>query len=104
MPCSAPTPCCHPGCYRVGRGRFCAEHAREHERWRGTSVARGYDRAHQRWRRQVLERHPVCVDCRARKSTQAHHLVPVRDGGEWIVDNGVGLCHSCHSRRTGKGE
>ena len=51
-------------------------------------------------RRRILKHHPQCWFaypgiCTGR-STEAHHVVEVEDGGTNEEDNGVGVCHQCH--------
>ena len=64
---------------------------------------RGYDHRHRRWREAVLKRFPLCVVCerhgRITPATIAHHVVEVRDdpGKRLEVENGIGVCHSCHN-------
>jgi len=80
---------------------------REWDRQRGSSAARGYGARHRRWRAMILARDPLCVHCRERgrttPATEADHIVPLRRGGGWSLENGQGLCKSCHSRRTARG-
>jgi 5-methylcytosine-specific restriction enzyme A len=59
---------------------------------------RGYDK-HEKSRRAVLARDPVCRMCRIRPSTVADHIVPIRRGGaRFDLDNGQGTCEWCHNR------
>lgn len=64
----------------------------------------GYDRDHRAWRKQVLALYPICVDCRQAPSSHADHVIPIRVRPELRLDvrNGIGRCHSCHSRVTCK--
>lgn len=61
---------------------------------------------HQRFRRAVLARFPVCVECRAAWSTVADHWpVSRRDLVEQGLDpndpaRGRGLCKRCHDRSS----
>ena len=48
-------------------------------------------------RRAVLERDPICVNCRRRHSTIADHKVNLAEGGTNTIDNGQGLCDPCHA-------
>ena len=46
----------------------------------------------------VLSRDSYCPFCR-RKATEAHHIVFKQmggGGGDDIIENGIGLCYSCH--------
>jgi 5-methylcytosine-specific restriction protein A len=58
-------------------------------------------------RAQVLARDPLCVQCKARgrivPTTDVDHIVP-HDGDPvrfWDPANLQGLCHACHSEKTG---
>ena len=101
--------CVEPGCpvlVEAGKSR-CEGHERQRER--------EYD-AHQRparhafyrsreWRalsRQVLEEQPYC-GCGAR-AVQADHIQGVKERPDLALDrrNVVGMCRSCHSRKTAK--
>ena len=103
MPHLPAHPCAHPLCPNlIMEGRYCEEH--RHLRWRtrtAPTVARPYDRAqHKRWRLLVLGRDPICKICNTAPSTEADHIVPLDQGGGWSLDNGQGLCASCHGRKT----
>lgn len=96
--------CAKPGCPELARsGSYCARHrpARTFQHTKKTAE-RGYGGAHQRWRKAVLRRDPICVDClaagRATPATDADHI----DGNPFnrALDNGRGLCRTCHNRRT----
>ena len=73
---------------------------------RPSRQARGYDARHDAWRRAVLTEHPWCKDPRRRHpdallpATHADHIVPIAQGGTWLLENGQGLCHDCHSAKT----
>ena len=105
-----PTPriCAEPGCpNRADSGTRCTDHTRQQRRTldagRPSARARGYDARHERWRAAILTRDPVCMHCHAAPSTQADHIVPISAGGSrWELDNGQGLCASCHSRKTAR--
>ncbi len=88
--------------------RFCVahrslEHPREEDefrkqyktvRWRATRAA-------------VLQRDPVCLDCRKAAATVADHVIDAR---AWVamgrdfydMDNLAGKCQPCHDRRTAR--
>ena len=102
-------PCKQNGCPALVEGRYCPRHQKEvdaadRER-RGSAASRGYDKDHRRWRSEVLDRDPVCVVClesgRVTASEEADHIVALRDGGGWELENGQGLCGLCHRRKTG---
>jgi 5-methylcytosine-specific restriction endonuclease McrA len=48
----------------------------------------------------VLHRDPLCRGCEREPSRQADHVVPLKCGGTWDIENGQGLCDSCHSYKT----
>lgn len=58
----------------------------------------------------VLASQPLCEDCtavgRATPATEVHHRTRVAIDSTLALDfdNVVGLCCSCHSKRTGRGE
>jgi 5-methylcytosine-specific restriction enzyme A len=58
------------------------------------------------WRRDVLRRDPWCRDpggrhpSELRASTAADHVLPLTAGGSWELENGQGLCASCHAAKT----
>ena len=114
-PRKPPRPCSWPGCSALvsRRAPYCEPHLAEHRRRqdanRGTTAERGYGAAHRRWRRLVLLRDPICVDPfgvhRERgeivPATVADHVVPIAQGGaRFDLENGQGLCASCHGRKT----
>jgi 5-methylcytosine-specific restriction enzyme A len=105
-------PCASPGCPELVERGYCAAHA-------GQATARQYDRARRddpqrmatnstRWlklRRMVLARDPVCKGCGEAPSTDADHIVPIREGGAaWSLENLQGLCASCHAKKTRREE
>ena len=75
---------------------------------RGSAASRGYDRRWRAARAAFLRGEPLCVDCLADgfivASSEAHHIVPVRDGGTNEEVNLMALCKTHHSQRTGHGE
>lgn len=78
-----------------------------HQPARGTSSQRGYDAGWQRFRKQYLAEHPLCVLCeaegRAEAATVIDHIRAVRgpnDSGFYDEANLRSLCKSCHSRKT----
>ena len=110
MPFAAQRPCNgSPTCHRPAtyRGR-CQEHARTQEKAR-------YNADTRKWycttdwailRQAVLADDPICVMCKIAPSTDVDHKVPHR--GNYILfwdrDNLQGLCKSCHSAKTQKGQ
>jgi 5-methylcytosine-specific restriction protein A len=104
MPRRPRKPCAQPGCPAlIAIGRYCLPHERDADHVRGSRHERGYGTDHERWRRDVLALHPYCNDPYERHptemvpSTVADHIKPVRLGGEWTIENGQGLCNSCHA-------
>ena len=97
-------PCSEPGCPALTKhGGPCDAHRKR--RWhqhQEKTAARGYGPAHRRWRKVVLARDPLCIDCLAgglqTPATDADHI----DGDTFNrqIDNGRGLCRKCHNRRT----
>ncbi len=108
----AKRPCSYPLCSELVENGYCPEHANE-------STAHQYGQARRddpqrmqtnstRWlklRRIVLARDPVCRICGNAASTDADHVVPIREGGaKWSLDNLQGACHVCHSKKTRREE
>lgn len=108
-------PCQRPGCRALADARYCAEHAPAErgrfDRERGSAASRGYGRRHERWRKMILARDPLCMiqklcgrgispDALPAPATHADHIVPVRAGGEWSMENGQGACQRCHGWKT----
>lgn len=65
-----------------------------------------------RWverRKYILSRDPLCVDCQkagfVTAGTDLDHITPHRGDKVlfWSLENLQVLCHSCHSKKTGKG-
>lgn len=67
---------------------------------RPSSSAQGYGRTWQRLRRMVLAGQPVCADCQRAPATEVDHIVSKRKGGTDDRSNLIGLCCSCHSKKT----
>jgi 5-methylcytosine-specific restriction protein A len=96
-----------PGCRRTliaSPATRCADCAKAADRARGSRQQRGYGPEHQRWRAAVLARDPWCVACLARgvytESTVADHIVALRRGGGFDLENGQGLCSRCHGVKS----
>ena len=54
------------------------------------------------WSRSVRARdNDRCVECGSDKDLQAHHKIPVSEGGKYTLANGETLCWSCHDVRHG---
>jgi 5-methylcytosine-specific restriction endonuclease McrA len=102
MPFSPLGACRFPRCSRRGSHRgYCAEHAKQRERARGSAAARGYDAAWRKVRAEQLKAHPWCVEC-GLEATDVDHIVSVRQAPERRLDrtNLRSLCHRHHSQRT----
>lgn len=68
---------------------------------RASAASRGYGRKHRKWRQMVLHRYPICNICQREPATIADHVVPWQDGGDkFTLENGQGLCATCHNRKT----
>jgi 5-methylcytosine-specific restriction protein A len=87
-------------------GRVCPKHAaqapeRESDRRRGSASSRGYGRRHEKWRALILHRDPLCKIAHfcggLAPSTIADHVVQLRAGGDWSLENGQGACERCHN-------
>ena len=70
----------------------------------GRTTARGYGHAHQRTRRRVLARDPICTEpgCR-RPSTIAHHQPPLSERSDGFVADSSRMrevCAPCHAKLT----
>jgi len=98
-------PCLYPLCGALVVKGYCARHRRAAPP-RAKTTERGYDAAHVQWRRLILARDVYCVDPEQRHPHErrvavvADHIVPLRFGGGWKLDNGQGLCPSCHAAKT----
>lgn len=83
---------------------------REYDQRRGSSSSRGYDADWRRFRVWYLRRYPLCADHHERgelePAIEVHHKVKVKDdvGRRLDETNVIGLCKSCHSARTARGE
>jgi 5-methylcytosine-specific restriction enzyme A len=71
---------------------------------RGSRQSRGYGRAHELMREQVLAEEPLCREClkqgRVSATTIADHVIPKAEGGTDERDNYQGLCSSCDKVKT----
>jgi len=109
MPMRPKHPCAHQPCAELVDSRYCDRHAddaKQYDRSRGSSTARGYDRTWQKFRLMYLRRHTICEASEGceRPATEPHHIVRLQDGGARLSeDNLQALCHSHHSRLRGAG-
>lgn len=73
---------------------------------RESRQARGYGRAHDLMRVQVLREEPLCRICRAMDppritaSTIADHVIPKAEGGTDERENYQGICRPCDILKT----
>jgi 5-methylcytosine-specific restriction protein A len=73
---------------------------------RASRQERGYGRAHDLMREQVLREEPLCRLCReavpprVAASVIADHIMPKAEGGDDDRTNYQGLCHPCHRAKT----
>lgn len=113
MPNKALRPCNHPGCHELVQSGYCDKHkkdSRQYDKCRGNANERGYTRQWQELRRAFLLSYPLCHDCfnlvpqRVTQANEVHHIKAKRNGGTDSWDNLMQLCHTCHSKRTFKGE
>lgn len=92
-------PCAHPGCPELlpDGNRFCLRHnVKRHKK-----ADYIYSTAkHRHWAKMVLSRHPICRGCGEAPSAHADHIIPLKQGGDYSLENGQGLCHPCHNRKT----
>ena len=102
--------CSTPRCPElVADGGRCPECRAAADKIRGTATRRGYTSpGHQRFRRAVLMRDPICVECNIAASTVADHYPLSR---RELVDAGLdpnskergrGLCKRCHDKSTAR--
>jgi 5-methylcytosine-specific restriction enzyme A len=104
VPTRPPKPCTTVGCANLStQGGPCSLHRQAYDKRRGSAAQRGYnDPRHHAWRALVLANYTHCVDCHAPgdASDHADHIIPIREGGDWSVENGARRCKACHSRKT----
>jgi 5-methylcytosine-specific restriction enzyme A len=113
-PMGPKVPCRQPGCGRLSRDGGCELHPRRRQQSDARRERRKLDSpqtkqqrafyhsaAWKRIRQVVLIRDAICQDCRLRAAAEAHHIVSINEGGELLdLDNLVGLCRACHSKKT----
>lgn len=86
------------------------EQQRAYDERRPVPSKRGYDEVWRRCRDAFLRANPFCSDCQAkgrmRSAEEVHHTIKIRDDASRRLDweTLLGLCKSCHSARTAKGE
>lgn len=109
MPWAAKRPC--PRCGVLVENGLCAtcreKRTRQVDARRGSSAARGYGAAWQRYRLQYLRQHPLCRSCEARSRVSAanvvDHIQPHKGDPRlfWDPTNHQPLCTPCHNHKTG---
>ena len=88
----------------VTDGGRCAKH--RHDKQRGNSAERGYDRRWRKAREQYLKENPLCAHCaeqgRVTAANEVDHIVPHEGNAAlfWDQDNWQELCKLCHSAKT----
>jgi len=101
MPFKPKHACAFPQCPEIISidERYCEKHkkivSKQYEATRETAVKRGYNTRHQKWRKMILARYPICQRCNKVPSTIAHHID--RNVNNRSIENGMGLCESCHN-------
>src|SRR5665648_99111 len=91
-----PSKCARYGCPTITSRRYCRDHATG---WQTKGTTTPELRA---WRLAVLNRcgwrcqtqGPGCE----RRATQADHIIPVAEGGQTTMQNGAGICVTCHKK------
>jgi len=123
LPSRALRPCKDRDCTALTNDKtgYCPEHImlveefkkqqwREQDKHRDSSHKRGYDSTWEKLRKVFLRENPLCHDCiqheRITPAKEVHHIKKVREypSLRLVKDNLMGLCKSCHSSRTAKGE
>lgn len=96
--------CGQPGCGVIVQGGYCAEHKRDKDTKTDEERAFYNSRRWRNYRLGYLQRHPLCLSCKAKNVITAakvvDHIVAMRDGGDlWDPANHQGQCGSCHQRK-----
>lgn len=110
MPLKPQRPCNKSGCYELTRDRYCPQHKKAPDEFRGSSSKRGYGYRWQKARAGFLRKHPLCLHCeqegRVTTATEVDHIVPHRGDKSlfWDRSNWQPLCKTHHSRKTARGE
>lgn len=103
-------PCAHTGCKNLVRDtRYCDDHseqAKRYDRERGSATARGYGKAWQYLRKEILLRdsytcqHCGCFVGLRKGDAHVDHITSKERGGSDEPENLQVLCRSCHSAKT----
>lgn len=67
---------------------------------RPSSHARGYGRRWRELRSLVINRDPICRQCRDHLTQEVDHIKRKADGGSDDLNNLQGLCRACHQAKT----
>ncbi len=115
MPYKPGHTCAMPGCPGIAKPgkQYCDAHASHepvHEVYdpSRSATSRGYNSRWERARKTYLKMHPLCVQCEKEgkyvMATDVDHIIPHRGDQKlfWDTDNWQALCHSCHSKKTGR--
>lgn len=94
----APKHCGRTGCTTLVTGRtYCDQH--QPEPWSGGPNAwqgHGTTRRQRALVAEVLTEEPVCADCGMAPSTEAGHIIPRSQGGQYVRANLKGQCRPCN--------
>jgi 5-methylcytosine-specific restriction enzyme A len=102
--------CNYPGCSQLAaQNGYCKKHQNSgyHKNLQRHSM---YGRKWQTESKKYLAEHPWCEDCMKKGvftvATEVHHKRKHQGNSKlfWDKNNWQGLCHSCHSKRTARGE
>ena len=102
--------CLTPGCAQLTNGQdHCVDHRKRRKATKPLARDPRNDRRWRKFRQWFLAQYPLCSDCMGvqivKGAVDVHHILALRLGGALFeVSNCMALCHSCHSRRTQRGE
>lgn len=119
MPGRALRPCREHECNNLTQDAsgYCPDHIhlvddkkRQRDQYRMSSSNRGYDGPWRKLRKTFIRENPLCHDCmvkgRYKPTREVHHIKKVKEypSLRLVKSNLMGLCKSCHSIRTARGE